>query len=681
VRLILRFILVVFILIIVGVTALLFMPGDRIAKFAEEQFEAATGRSMDITGDVRTSIYPLLGVRTGPVTIANADWSDGEPMLRAEGLSIGVNLMALFKGDVKIKKVEVISPVILLEVAKDGRANWEMVPAGTAAVPAGTSTGGGVIPAFTLGRGLVQGGKLTYIDHASGEKTVLSDLDIDLRLPNFDGQGDISLSMRMHGQAISLDTTVANFGKLLNGGVSTLEAAIKTGGSSIAFDGKAGVSPFAVDGKVDADLMDMAALFGVMGMEAPDLPKGMGRTARFTGDVTYTPQGTAHLRNGTIRLDHNVLTGAADVFIAGKERPLVKAQFQADALDFSVLAAGVDNETGVSVETAAGWPRDVIDASALSSVDAEVGLVANSINLGTVRLGPSSVAVNLDRARAVFALHKVQAYQGVITGQFVMNGRGGLSIGGDLKVAHMAVQPLLIDLADYERLIAVADLRVKFLGVGNTVNAIMHSLSGDGSFTLGQGEILGLDLAGMLRNLDTSYRGEGQKTVFNSIGATFTIKDGVLYNDDLSFVAPLARADGSGEVGIGEQTLNYRVNPVALSAADGSGGISVPVLITGTWANPKFRPDLQGLIDQNLAEEKAALEAKIAAEKAAAEARLQAEKAALQDRLDAERAAAEQRAKDALGVDTQEGESVEDAAKRKLEEEAKRGLLNLLGNN
>ena len=679
-RLILRFVLVVFILIIVGVTALLFMPGDRIAKFAEDQFEAATGRQMDITGDVRTSIYPLLGVRTGPVTIANADWAGGEPMLRAEGLSIGVNLMALFSGDVKIKKVEVISPQILLEVAKDGRANWEMAPAGAPAA-AGTQSGSGAIPAFTLGRGLVKGGKLTYIDHASGEKTVLDDLDIDLRLPDFTGQGDISLSMRMHGQPVSLDTTVANFGKFINGGVSALTASIKTGGSTIAFDGKAGISPFAVDGKVDADLADMAALFGVLGMDAPDLPKGMGRTARLAGDVTYTAQGTAHLRNGSIRLDQNVLTGAVDVFIAGKERPFVKGQFKADALDFSVLAASVDNETGAAVETAAGWPKDVIDVSALSSVDADVGLVANAIDLGTVRLGPSSVAVKLDNARAVFELHKVQAYQGIVSGQFVMNGRGGLSVGGDLKVAHMAMQPLLKDLADYERLIAVGDLRVKFLGVGNTMDAIMRSLSGDGSFTLGQGEILGLDLAGMLRNLDASYRGEGQKTVFNSIGATFTMKDGVLYNDDLAFVAPLARADGSGEVGIGTQTLNYRITPVALAAADGTGGISVPVLITGTWANPKFRPDLKGLIDQNLAEEKAALEAKLAAEKAAAEARLQAEKAALQERLDAERAAAEQRAKDAIGVETQDGESIEDAAKRKLEEEAKRGLLNLLGNN
>ncbi len=215
--------------------------------------------------------------------------------------------------------------------------------------------------------------------------------------------------------------------------------------------------------------------------------------------------------------------------------------------------------------------------------------------------------------------------------------------------------------------------------LSNSMDAIMKSLSGNGSLKLGQGEVLGLDLVGMLRNLDSSYRGEGQKTVFNSIGASFTIKDGVLRNDDLSFIAPLAKALGAGDIGIGSQTLKYRVNPVVLTAADGTGGISVPVLISGTWANPKFRPDLQALIDQNLADEKAALEAKIAAEKAAAEARLQAKKAELEARLAAEKAQALQRAQEVLDVEIEEGETLEDAARRKVEEEAKRGLLNLLG--
>ncbi len=243
------------------------------------------------------------------------------------------------------------------------------------------------------------------------------------------------------------------------------------------------------------------------------------------------------------------------------------------------------------------------------------------------------------------------------------------------------MQPLLQDLAEYERLIAIGDMDLKFLGVGNTMDAIMHSLSGSGSFALGQGKILGLDLAGMLRNLDASYRGEGQKTVFDSIGATFSIKDGVLHNDDLLFNAPKAKALGLGTIGIGDQTLDYRITPKVLAKADGSGGITVPVIISGTWANPKFRPDLTALIDQQLAEEKAALKAKLAAEEAIARERLAAKKAELEAKLAAEKAQALRRAQEKLSIELGQGESLEDAARRKLEEEAKRGLQDLLGGN
>lgn len=677
-RLFLRFIFVIFVLLAVAIAALLFMPGDKIAQFAEDQFETATGRSIQIDGDVRTSIYPLLGVRTGTITIANADWSDAGPLMQAESMSIGVDLMALFNGNVRIKKVEVVAPKILLEVASDGRNNWDMTPAG--GTPAtSTDTTSSSIPAFSLGRGMIRNATLTYVDHSSGEKIRLSEMDADLKLPEFTGPAEVSLSARLNGQAISMGADIAAFDTFLTGAVGKLTTTLQVGNSKISFDGKGGFSPVAADGALKADLSDMAALFGAIDMAAPDLPKGMGRNADISGQVTYTAKGTAHLRNGVIALDNNVFSGGADLFLGGA-RPRLKASFTAGALDFSVLAASVD-DTGQSVEVASGWSTDKIDVSGLATLDADVSLRAKSINLGTVQLGASSVSAKLERSRVAFALNKIETYKGIISGEFVVNGRGGLSVGGNLKAAGIAMRPLLRDLADYERLVGTGDMQLKFLGVGNSMDAIMRSLSGSGSLKLGQGEILGLDLGGMLRNLDTSYRGTGQKTVFNSIGASFTIKDGVLHNNDLAFIAPLAKALGEGEVGIGTQTLKYRVTPTALSEADGSGGISVPVLITGTWANPKFRPDLQALIDQNLAEEKAALMAKIAAEKAAAKARLAAQKAELEAKLAAEKARALQRAQEVLDVEVEDGETIEDAAKRKVEDEVKRGLLNLLGNN
>ena len=76
---------------------------DRIAQAVSGQFEAMTGRKLEVLGEIKPRLWPSLGVTTGPVSIANAEWVESDqPLLRAEGLSIDVNLGALLGGEVKI---------------------------------------------------------------------------------------------------------------------------------------------------------------------------------------------------------------------------------------------------------------------------------------------------------------------------------------------------------------------------------------------------------------------------------------------------------------------------------------------------------------------------------------------------------------------------------------------------
>ena len=118
--------------------ALFFLPGERIARIAADQITKATGRQVIMSGDTKISLYPILGVSTGAVEIANADWSDAGPMLRADSLKIGVEPQALFGGDIRITGLEAVNPAIRLERARDGRVNWELVVEGVA--PSGNRT-------------------------------------------------------------------------------------------------------------------------------------------------------------------------------------------------------------------------------------------------------------------------------------------------------------------------------------------------------------------------------------------------------------------------------------------------------------------------------------------------------------------------------------------------------------
>jgi AsmA protein len=262
----------------------------------------------------------------------------------------------------------------------------------------------------------------------------------------------------------------------------------------------------------------------------------------------------------------------------------------------------------------------------------------------------------------VTEIRKMEGYGGQIGGQFVVNGRGGLSVGGKLTFTELDTQALMTDLAGYDRLTGRGTVELNFLGVGNSMAAIMGGLKGDGALELGQGALRGFDAVAILQTLDPSYVGESHETAFDGLAGTFTIAEGVLSNSDLKLVAPSLTASGAGEIDLGGQSLDYRLRPTALAAEDGTGGVMVPLLITGPWSDPTFRLDLE-----SIAREKMEAEAKAAAK--AAEERAKAE--------------LEARLKEELGVEVAPDESLGDAAIRGIEDavedEARDVLEGILG--
>jgi AsmA protein len=663
-RWLIRSVLALTVLLLLGVAAVLMIPSERIAALAADRFAQITGRTLVIEGAVRPSFFPTLGVQTGPVSVSNADWSDEGDMLRAEGLAIALDMAALIGGEVKITAIRAEAPQLLLERARDGRQNWVF-----GGENGGTASAGmvGEGTPFTLDLAEVSDGAITYIDHAADRRIALSGITGSARIPDFNGMAIFTFDAVSQGQPVDVALEIAQFAPFLKGEVVGVDLDLTVGDAAVQFAGRAGWNPLAATGALTTDLADLRAISLAVGVAPPALPQGLGAgRVQVQGEVTLTEQMSLHLRGGTVTLDETPLSLDADLTTAG-DRPKLSAQVQAGALSLAQALGGQGGDIGNGARggtAAQGWPTDAIDVSGLAALDASVAISADSIDLGVAQLGQTQVMLTIDRGRAVFDLRQIAAYQGSITGQFVVNGRGGLSVGGDLRLAGLAMQPLLTDLGGYDRLIGTGDLGLKFLGVGGSVDAIMRSLSGSGTLSLGRGEVRGLDIAGILRTLDAGYVGDGQRTIFDQITASHTIDGGVLTNSDLSFAAPYVTATGEGSVDLGARSLEYRLRPVALAAVDGSGGILVPLMITGPWANPRFRLDLESLAREQFEED---------ARAAAAQAE--------------ERARAEltRRAEEDLGIVQQDGETLEDAARRRAQEaldaEAVRLLERLLGGN
>jgi AsmA protein len=642
--------LVVVLILAFGMLAL--VPAERVAAALSAQFEAMTGRKLTLTGEVTPRLWPSLGVTTGPVSIANADWAETEaPLFKAESLRIDINYGALMGGAVQIEGVSADQPEIVLERGPDGRGSWEFGASGTEGVPAAS-------PAFTLDKGMITGGSIRFIDRQSDRVIALDGVDATLAIPDQAGPFTLAVTGLADGKPVALDLTGGVFSAFEAGRVVPLTLALKAGGSSLSFDGRGGLSPLVAEGALEADLGDLPALGALIGtaLSAPGPGLGADRLTA-TGQLTLDGTGAAFLRDATIVADGNQVTGDIDLR-PGEARPKLVGALTAGPV---TIGSGPEGE---SAAQSGGWSEAVIDVSALGGFDAELVLVAPSVSYGQLILGETRVTVTIDRARAVTQIRQMAAYGGQITGEFVVNGRGGLSVGGNLAFAGLDMQALLKDAAGYDRLVAAGDLELRFLGVGNSVSAIMQSLEGEGALELGQGEVRGIDVTAMLQTLDPGYIGDGQKTAFDGLAGTFTIAKGVLSNSDLKLVAPQLTAAGAGTVGLGTRTLDYRLRPTALAASDGSGGVMVPLLITGPWADPRFRLDLEGI-----AREKMEAEAKAAA--TAAEAAAKAE--------------LEQRLQDELGVTVAPDESLGDAAVRGAEEalqdETRKILEDILGGN
>ena len=626
-RWIFRIIGAVVVLVLMALGVLAFLPGDKIASFAAREISARTGREVLLSGDVKPVFYPVLGVRTGPVSVANADWSDGTPLLKADSLLVGVELMPLLSGNVKIRELQVESPVIRLERAKDGRGNWEL--GATAAQPAtDTASANSNLAGFSLADGRITNGTFYYIDHQAGTSVDLSSVDLALSLPNIQSQIGLKGGLDRNGQHIEFTGNIEEFAKFLDGGLSDLSLNASGGFGEIAFKGRAGFSPAAAEGDISVNLTNPKTAMQLAGLAA-ELPTGMGKSASLSGKLTITDKGAVFLRGMAIAIDGNKLAGDVDIATAG--RVMVTAKLKADILDFSALTGGGGTPDNTAKSGSSGWSSAKIDASGLNAVDADIVLQATSLDLGSIRFDAIKARVTIDKDRMAIDLGQARAYEGTIAGNIVVNARKGLSLGGDITASKVQLRPLLSDMADYDRLAAAADIKVKYLASGNSLEALMSNLSGSGSVKTGAGEIIGFDLLGMLKTLDTSFRGSKNKTVFNSIAGTFTITDGVLDNQDMVMESPIVDALGAGTVNIAAQSMKYRATLVAAydPATKTTSGATLPISIEGPWNSLSYKPDLEGLarqeFDKKAEEAKERLKANIDKAKQEAEVKLREE--------------------------------------------------------
>ena len=89
------------------------------------QAKAATGRELNVDGDISLRLLPMPIITVEALRFANLPGAVTPDMAVVESLEVQVALGPLLGGEIEIRSVTLVEPVISLEVLPDGRRNWD----------------------------------------------------------------------------------------------------------------------------------------------------------------------------------------------------------------------------------------------------------------------------------------------------------------------------------------------------------------------------------------------------------------------------------------------------------------------------------------------------------------------------------------------------------------------------
>jgi AsmA protein len=206
----------------------------------------------------------------------------------------------------------------------------------------------------------------------------------------------------------------------------------------------------------------------------------------------------------------------------------------------------------------------------------------------------------------------MRLYQGTAVGKTAVDVKGESPLTKvQLDLDKVQINPLLRDMANKDFLEGSAKAQVALSMVGDEPARIKQTLDGKGSLILSDGAIVGVDLASMVRNVKAALGGEAKtgakpRTDFAELIVPFTIENGVFHTPETSLKSPLLRLQAAGNANLVKETLDFRADPKIVGTIKGQGderersGLGVPVIVSGTFSSPRFRPDLEGLAKDKL---------------------------------------------------------------------------------
>jgi AsmA protein len=593
------------------------IPVDTYKRELVAAVKQSTGRDLKINGKTSFSLFPNLAVEADDVALSNPPGAANPNMATFSALQMQLKLLPLLSRRVELDKLVLVNPVIALEVAKDGKPNWQFAaaappaagapaapqPAPQAAAPPASSSG--MLSGLSLADVRLENGKVSYLDQRSGQSLSLDQITMKVSLPNLDSPLTADGSAVYRGEKLALSVNLANPRAFLGGKSSAAKLGLQSTPIAFSFNGTAaGSTPPKLDGAVDLNIPSLRNLAQWAGtpLQAPGTgfgPLAISGKASVAGPkITFT--------DAKLSLDQINATGEVALDSAGA-RPSVKGTLAVDKLDLNPYlppetsgkpaasgggGAAPGGGPAAPAAKSAGWSDQPIDVAPLKSADVDFALSCNSLVYRKIQVGRSALGLHLVNGRLEADLSQLQLYQGTGKGKVVLDGSGAVpGIEADFDLSRVQMEPLLKAAAGSDRLIADGAFTIAVTGHGKSERDIVGTLDGKGNFNLANGKIKGVNLVAMVKNIGSAFQaGASDETDFGSLTGTYTIQNGILRNNDLQLKSGEVPMTGAGTVDLPRRTVDYKLTPRL------AGAVAVPVIVKGPWDDLSYQPDLAGIV-------------------------------------------------------------------------------------
>ena len=627
-------VIVVCAVVVLVIIALLAIPAfvdlqtykPRIEKLVTD----ATGRPFSIGGDIDLSLFPWVGFASSDIRIGNPPGFQEKDFVNIKGIEVRVKLLPLISRDVQVKRFLLEEPRIALERNKDGGANWEGIgkPAEKTSQPApqgkdteGEAKEGLPITGLAVAAFAINNGSILWIDHGKEDRREISQMTLILQDVSFERPIQLSFSAQLDGQPLDIKGKLGPLGKDPGKGTLPIELQVNAL-KELVMDVKGKVVDPSTNPQFDMAIqvspLSPRSLMKTLGQEFPVKtadPKALNRMALKTS-VKGDPKKIS-LSGGLLELDDSKLKFSAKV--SEFTKPAVVFDLDLDQIDLDRYMPPPSEE---KPGEASGKAEKTQKAPKTEKKKTDYSPLRKLVLDGMVKIGKlkakgaqiQDLSMKISAKNGLFHLDplKLNLYEGKVTST------GAFDVRRDTPKTKMALQavdiqvnPLIQDVLDKDIIAGALKAKVNISMAGDEPDKIKGTLNGGGDLMFADGAIVGIDLADMVRNVSASFglsekATEKPRTDFSEMHCPFTLTNGVFNTSKTSLASPLVRVLAAGKANLVNENIDFRVEPKFVATIKGQGdtknrsGITVPVLVTGTFSSPKFAPDLSGMLKQTL---------------------------------------------------------------------------------